>query len=86
MRKPAPPKCRPRRTAQSVHDYTAVVERCARTRLFLGWIPGFAGAHSQGATPAELMTNLREVVGMLLEDGEPELEAEFVGTRSLRVR
>jgi hypothetical protein len=26
---------------------------------------------------------LREVVAMLLEDGEPKLEAEFVGTQSV---
>ena len=34
----------------------------------------------QGATPDELHANLREVITMLLEDGEPKLEAEFVGT------
>jgi len=68
-----------------VRDFTAVIERCSRTRLLVGWIPGFAGAHSQGATQAELMRNLHEVVAMLLEDGDPRIESEFVGTRSLRV-
>ena len=29
--------------------------------------------------------NLREVIAMLLEDGEPELEAEFVGTEAIQV-
>src|SRR5947207_4747698 len=29
--------------------------------------------------------NLREVISMLLEDGEPELEAEFVGTEAIQV-
>jgi len=51
--------------------YTAVVERCPDTKLFVGFIPGFPGAHSQGATQEELTRNLREVVAMLLEDGEP---------------
>jgi hypothetical protein len=32
-----------------------------------------------------LRENLREVIEMLLEDGEPHLEAEFVGTETLRV-
>jgi hypothetical protein len=33
----------------------------------------------------ELQINLREVVAMLLEDGEPQLEAEFVGTQAISV-
>jgi hypothetical protein len=33
----------------------------------------------------ELAENLTEVVNMLLEDGEPQLESEFVGTQSLEV-
>lgn len=63
--------------------YTAVVERCPDTHLFVGYVPGFPGAHSQGATLDELNRNLREVVEMLLEDGEPKLEAEFVGTQTV---
>lgn len=65
--------------------YTAVVERCAETGLYVGYIPGFTGAHSQGATLDELNRNLKEVVEMLLEDGEPKLEAEFVGTQAVVV-
>ena len=47
----------------------------------MGYIPGFPGAHSQGATLDELHANLREVIAMLLEDGEPKLETQFVGTQ-----
>jgi predicted RNase H-like HicB family nuclease len=65
--------------------FTAVVERDADTRLYVGWVPGFPGAHSQGETLDELRDNLREVVGMLLEDGSPELESEFVGTQTVEV-
>jgi len=43
------------------------------------------GAHSQGETLDELNRNLKEVVELLLEDGEPELEAEFVGTQCVVV-
>lgn len=68
-----------------MRTFTAVVERDPVTQLFVGFIPGFSGAHSQGATLDELHTNLREVLGMLLEDGEPELEAEFVGTQTISV-
>jgi predicted RNase H-like HicB family nuclease len=37
----------------------------------VGYVPGFASAHSQRATLDELHANLREVVAMLLEDGDP---------------
>ena len=65
--------------------YTAVVERCPDTKLLVGYIPGFPGAHSQAATLDELTGNLKEVVEMLLEDGEPQLEAEFVGTQAIQI-
>lgn len=65
--------------------YTAVVERCSDTGLYVGYVPGFAGAHSQGETLDELHRNLHEVIEMLMEDGEPILDAEFVGTQSITV-
>lgn len=65
--------------------FTAVVERCPSTGLYVGYVPGFPGAHSQGETLDELHENLREVIAMLLEDGAPQLEAEFVGTQTVRV-
>lgn len=65
--------------------YTAVVEKCTENSLYVGYVPGFPGAHSQGATLDELVQNLREVVEMLLEDGEPEPEVEFVGTQQIVV-
>jgi predicted RNase H-like HicB family nuclease len=65
--------------------YTAVVERCADTGFFVGYVPGFPGAHSQGASLDELNRNLQEVIEMLLEDGEPKLETQFVGTQTVTV-
>jgi predicted RNase H-like HicB family nuclease len=65
--------------------FTAVIERCPETGLLVGYVPGFPGAHSQGETLVELQQNLAEVIGMLLEDGEPQLESEFVGTQQVRV-
>lgn len=63
--------------------FTAVVERCLDTGLYVGFVPGFPGAHTQGETLDELNTNLKEVIEMLLEDGIPKLEAEFVGTQTV---
>ncbi|MDD5034144.1 MAG: type II toxin-antitoxin system HicB family antitoxin [Methylococcaceae bacterium] len=68
-----------------MRTYTAIVERCQDTRLYVGFIPGFQGAHTQAETLDELNQNLQEVVGMLLEDGEPMLESEFVGTQNVVV-
>jgi predicted RNase H-like HicB family nuclease len=68
-----------------MRTYTAVVERDPQTGLLVGYVPGFPGAHSQAATLDELNANLREVISMLLEDGDPHLEAEFVGTQNVGI-
>jgi predicted RNase H-like HicB family nuclease len=73
----------PRRKAMKT--YTAVIERCPDTGLYVGYVPGFPGAHSQAESLDELNENLREVVAMLLEDGEPPLKTEFVGIQTVLV-
>ena len=65
--------------------YSAVIERCPQTGAYVGFVPGFPGAHSQGETLDELTDNLREVLAMLLEDGDPVLESEFVGIQNVAV-
>ncbi len=65
--------------------YSAVIERCPQSGLFVGFVPGFSGAHSQGETLDELNRNLQEVIAMLLEDGEPQLDSEFVGIQNVAV-
>jgi len=61
--------------------FTAVVEKCQDTGLYVGYVPGFPGAHSQAESLDELNSNLREVVELLLEEGEPSIETQFVGTQ-----
>lgn len=68
-----------------MRNYAAVIERCPQTGLYVGFVPGFSGAHSQAETLDELQCNLKEVVAMLLEDGEPVLEAEFIGVQNVAV-
>jgi predicted RNase H-like HicB family nuclease len=68
-----------------MRTFTAVVERDPQSGIYVGYVPGFPGAHSQGASPEELQANLQEVVEMLLEDGDPELDGEFVGTQTILV-
>lgn len=68
-----------------MRTYTAVVEKCPDTGLYVGYVPGFPGAHSQARTMDELADNLKEVIEMLLDEGEPRLEAEFIGTQNVMV-
>lgn len=66
-------------------SYTAVVERDEETGLYVGYVPGFPGAHSQAVSLDELNANLREVIELLSEEGEPMLETQFVGIQTVRV-
>ncbi|MFQ5687661.1 MAG: type II toxin-antitoxin system HicB family antitoxin [Candidatus Scalindua sp.] len=68
-----------------MHNYTAVIERCNDTGLYVGYVPGFPGAHSQGETLEEINKNLREVIEIILEDGEPKLDNQFVGIQNISV-
>jgi predicted RNase H-like HicB family nuclease len=68
-----------------MRSFPAVVERCPDTGLFVGHVPGFAGAHTQAASLDELQENLREVIALLLEEGEPALSSELVGVVQVQV-
>ncbi len=65
--------------------FTAIIEKCRDTGLYVGYVPGFPGAHSQAESLGELQRNLQEVIEMLIEGGEPSQEAEFVGTQVVMV-
>lgn len=69
----------------SQREFSILVERDPETGIYVGSVPGWPGAHSQGADIDELQRNLAEVIEMLLEDGEPRLQSEFVGVRTVRV-
>lgn len=43
------------------------------------------GRTVRGETLEELNQNLREVISMLLEDGEPAMDAHFVGTQMVTI-
>lgn len=71
--------------AEVVRSFSVLVERDLETGLLIGSVLGWVGAHSQGATHEELERRLTEVISMLLEDGEPKLESEFVTLQTIRV-
>ena len=68
-----------------MRTFNIIVERDPDTGSYVGSVPGWPGAHSQGDTLDELQINLREVIAMLLEDGDPKLESEFVGLQTIHV-
>jgi predicted RNase H-like HicB family nuclease len=68
-----------------VRTYTAVIQQDPETGVYVGYVPGWPGAHSQGDSLDELQRNLQEVITMLLEDGEPRLETQFIGTQTVQV-
>lgn len=68
-----------------MRSYTAVIEKCRDTGLYIGYVPGFPGAHSQGRALDELAANLQEVIEILSEGENPWLESEFVGTQTVSV-
>jgi predicted RNase H-like HicB family nuclease len=51
-----------------MRTFSVVVEKCSQTDLYVGYVPGFLGAHTQAETLDELKNNLCEVLSMLLED------------------
>ena len=71
-----------------IYRFTAQIERDVETGLYLGIVPNLPGAHTQGATLDELYQNLKEVVGLCLEElTEEELNnlPEFIGVQQISV-
>jgi predicted RNase H-like HicB family nuclease len=48
--------------------YTLIIERCPETNLYVGYLPNWAGAHTQAESLPELYRNLHEVILLLLTD------------------
>ena len=68
-----------------MRTYTAVVERDAETGLYVGSVHGIPGAHTQAASLDELQANLREVLELVLENGETEPTVEFIGIQQVTI-
>lgn len=66
--------------------FTAIIERDSDTKFYVGYVPGFPGAHSQGETLDELQENLGEVIEMLLEDNKLTIKTEFIGTQQIVIQ
>jgi len=69
--------------------FTAYIEWDPETRLYVGFVPGIPGAHTQGPSLDELTKNLQEVLELCLEElkkqGEPVEFPQFVGLQQIEV-
>lgn len=75
-----------KRNKGSKMKFTAIVECCKETGLYVGYVPGFPGAHAQGESLDELNEQLKEVISMLVEDGaRPSIASEFVGVQQIQI-
>ena len=67
--------------------FTAYVEWDPETKLYVGIVPGLAGAHTQGATLDELQKNLKEVLELCVEEYKSSTDdlPVFVGLQQVEV-
>ena len=70
-----------------MRTFTAYVEYDPETRLYVGIVPGIAGAHTQAATLDELQRNLKEVVELCLTESNFNVDdlPRFVGVQQIEV-
>ena len=69
-------------------NFTAYVEWDPQTKLYVGFVPGIPGAHTQGATLDELQKNLQEVMELCIEEFKGNLDElpHFIGLQQIEVK
>lgn len=67
-----------------MRTYTAVIERSQSHACMSATCPAFRGRTAK-ARRSMLNDNLREVIALVLEDGEPDMDSKYVGTQTVTV-
>jgi predicted RNase H-like HicB family nuclease len=67
--------------------FTAYLEWDPETKLYVGFVPGIPGAHTQGKSLDELQKNLKEVLELCLEEYRKDSEdlPQFIGLQQIEV-
>jgi len=65
-------------------EFYVVIERDV-DGFFVGEVPQLKACYSQGKTLDELMTNIREVIELCLEETQVEPLGEFIGVQKVTV-
>ncbi|MCK4244555.1 MAG: type II toxin-antitoxin system HicB family antitoxin [Candidatus Omnitrophica bacterium] len=70
-----------------MQTFTAYVEWDPETKLYVGFVPGLVGAHTQASTLDELQKNLKEVIELCLEEYKGKLKKipRFVSLQQVQV-
>lgn len=63
-------------------EFYVIIER-DEDGYYVGEVPQLKGCYSQGKTIDELITNIKEVIEMCLEELEEEDKLEFVGVQKV---
>jgi len=63
-------------------EYYVIIER-DEDGFYIGEIPQLPACYSQGRTIDELLTNIREVLALCLEETTDETPTEFVGVQKI---
>lgn len=68
-------------------NFVAYIEWDPETKLYVGTVPGIVGVHTQASTLDELKENLKEVIGLCLEEYEGDVNnlPKFVGLQQIEV-
>ncbi len=70
--------------SNSTHEFYVVIEQ-DEDGYFVGEVPQLRACYSQGKTVDELMTNMREVIALCLEEEDVGDLTEFVGVQKVVV-
>jgi len=62
-------------------EFYVVIEK-DEDGYFVGEVPALRGCYSQGKTIDELLSNIRDVIEMAIED-EPFISSEFIGVQKV---
>ena len=67
--------------------FTAYLEWDPETKLYVGFVPGIPGTHTQGKSLDELQKNLKEVLELCLEEYRKDGEdfPQFIGLQHIEV-
>ena len=65
-------------------DFYVVIER-DEDGFYVGEVPQLRACYTQGRTLDELMTNIREVIELCLEEQHEEPVPEFIGVQKVTV-
>lgn len=65
-------------------EFFVIIER-DEDGMYVGEVPQLQACYSQGRTLDELMTNIREVIELCLEEKEEESHSEFIGVKRITI-